>query len=131
MEKKANHSASASVKRDGLTVSDCGVKGISRREFGRLVVGTGTAALFASQPVASAIMERSVVSGPGAGRKILTVKTRQATFSIDEAGAFSAIVSNGRNLLAPAQQAPILCIQVAGKLYPPPIAQPGMRPGTL
>lgn len=47
----------------------------------------------------------------------LALKTRQATFIIDETGAFSAISGNGRNYLAPEQPAPVLSVRVAGKLH--------------
>ena len=50
----------------------------------------------------------------------LDLKTRQATFTIDKTGAFSAIThSNGRNSLAPEQPAPVLSVRLAGKFHAP------------
>ncbi|MGA3328013.1 MAG: hypothetical protein ABSF45_26485 [Terriglobia bacterium] len=49
----------------------------------------------------------------------LTLRTRQAAFSIDATGALSAITAHGRNYLAPGQPAPVLSVRVGGKLHPP------------
>jgi hypothetical protein len=68
-------------------------------------MGAGGAALFTSQPARSA----------SAGE--MTLKTRPATFRIDDTGAFRAITGNGRNYLAPGQPAPVLSVRVDGKLY--------------
>jgi hypothetical protein len=56
------------------------------------------------------------ISGNVAG-ETLTLKIRQATFSIDGTGAFNAITGQGRNYLAAGQPAPVLSVRVAGKLY--------------
>lgn len=131
MDKKANHPASASFKGNGLSSSGCGVEGISRRQFGRLIAGTGAAALFASQPAVSGVMKAAGAAEPASRNEICTVKTRLATFSINATGAFSSIASNGHNLLAPKQPAPVLSIRVAGKLHPPNHAAWNMAGNTL
>jgi len=49
----------------------------------------------------------------------LTLRTRQAAFSIDATGALSAITAHGRNYLVPGQPAPVLSVRVGGKFHPP------------
>ncbi len=80
--------------------------GLRRRRFLHSILSAGAAALVPSRPARSA---------PPSGA--LALKTSLATFRIDATGALTAIAANGRNLLAPAQPAPLLSLRVGGKLH--------------
>ena len=86
----------------------CNLPAIDRRQFGRLVVSAGAAALLPAQSAFAAT-----------GMPAVILKTRHAAFTIDATGALSAIACEGRNVLAPGQAAPILSLRAAGKLHAP------------
>jgi len=90
---------------------------VGRRQFLHSITGAGAAALFTSQPAISGLAGVSGVAEPAPPGEALTLKTRQATFSIGATGAFSAITGNGRNYLVPGQPAPVLSVRVAGTLH--------------
>lgn len=98
-------------KRVSITASSAASCAASsgRRAFLRSVASAGASALVAAgagKPETSA-------------RPIVDLKTRDAVFTIDAMGSLVAMTAKGRNLLAPAQPAPVLSLRVDGRLHAP------------
>ena len=100
-----------------LRSTGCDPMNVGRRRFLHSMVGAGAAALLTSPPAISGTAGVSGVAEPPPPGETLTLKTRQATFSIDATGAFSAITGNGRHYLAPGEAAPVMSLRAAGKLH--------------
>jgi len=118
MDEKINDSVSTNAGRENSGSPGSDAAHLNRRQFGRLMAGAGAAALLTSRPALSGIAGGSGTAELARAGGTLTLKTRQATFSINATGAFSAITGNGRNHLAVGQPAPVLSVRVNGKLHP-------------
>jgi hypothetical protein len=90
---------------------------IARRRFLRSLANAGAAALISSQLAPGGIAEVKAVAEHGRPEDTLALRTRLATFSINSAGAFSAIKADGHNFLADGQPAPVLSVRVDGKWH--------------
>ncbi len=92
---------------------------IDRRRFLNSLANTGVAALLASRPALPGISEAAGAEGTAQPEKTLTLRTREAAFSISAVGALSAINIHGRDLLAAGQPAPLLSVRVDGEFHEP------------
>ena len=92
---------------------------IDRRRFLNSLANTGVAALLASRPALPGISEPAGGEGTAQPEKTLTLRTREAAFSISAVGALGAINIHGRDLLAARQPAPVLSARVDGEFHAP------------
>ncbi len=90
---------------------------MDRRQFLEALANAGAVTLFASQVPRSGVAQESDAERPEAASEQLTLTTSTAVFTIDRRASFTAIVTDGQNLLAKRQPAPVVSLRVNGNWH--------------